>query len=429
MAAILPALMICAGIAGGAPPQSAAEATTVTAVEKPFPLRSFQIEGNTHFSDEEIIAASGLKIGDAVIPQQFEDALQKLSATGAFNSLRFRYEPVDDGYGLIFEVEEITEFYPIRFEAFEVPKEELMALLAEKVPFFGEQVPPTGPIVERIGDVLNEYWKSKGKQEKVIGTLMPIEDNEFAMIFQPNLPTQTIAYTKFVNTGVLEELEVARVMNSIAIGVPYSEKRLEELLKYNIAPLYATKGYLGVKFCPCKTERDPDTAGLLVTIEVNQGLPYKFGNVELPEIRGLDGDELADMVRFRPGDLANLDLAEEARLSLENRFKNDGYMKADVRLLREDHADSRTVDIGFAYSAGSRYTFRELRIRGLDITGEPAVRKRWAIKVGDPYVADYPRAFLQRIEQEGMFDNLSKTEWKARVDEMNRTVDVELVFH
>ena len=73
-------------------------------------------------------------------------------------------------------------------------------------------------------------------------------------------------------------------------------------------------------------------------------------------------------------------------------------------------------------------TFRTLEIKGLDINGEAAVRKRWGIKRGQPFDGAYPELFLKRIQEEAMFDRLAKTNSRIRVDEAAKAVDVELDF-
>ena len=64
----------------------------------------------------------------------------------------------------------------------------------------------------------------------------------------------------------------------------------------------------------------------------------------------------------------------------------------------------------------------------LDLIGEPAVRKMWKIEPGQPYQDGYPEAFLNRVRDEGIFDNLGKTRAETDIHEDSHTVDVTLIF-
>jgi outer membrane protein assembly factor BamA len=69
-----------------------------------------------------------------------------------------------------------------------------------------------------------------------------------------------------------------------------------------------------------------------------------------------------------------------------------------------------------------------LTIEGLDIHTEPVIRKLWALKEGQPYNNEYPDLFLNRVREQGVFDNLGKTSAKINVNEKSRAVDVTLRF-
>jgi hypothetical protein len=77
---------------------------------------------------------------------------------------------------------------------------------------------------------------------------------------------------------------------------------------------------------------------------------------------------------------------------------------------------------------GSQFTLRKLDIQGLDLIGEPAIRKMWKIEPGQPFQDGYPEAFLSRVREEGIFDNLGKTRAESNIDEATHTVDVTLFF-
>ena len=115
----------------------------------------------------------------------------------------------------------------------------------------GKMVPAAGPMIDRIGAVLQHFWRKAGNRSKVIGGLAPLGEDGFAMLFRPRAAIKTIAFATFENAGELSPLDLQRVFNQIAMGVPYSESRLKELLHYNIRPLYEEKGRLEVTFCPC----------------------------------------------------------------------------------------------------------------------------------------------------------------------------------
>ena len=75
-----------------------------------------------------------------------------------------------------------------------------------------------------------------------------------------------------------------------------------------------------------------------------------------------------------------------------------------------------------------RLALGKLTIEGLDVISEPAIRKTWKIESGQPFQDGYPEAFLNRVREDGIFDNLGKTRAETNIDEATHTVDVTLYF-
>ena len=89
---------------------------------------------------------------------------------------------------------------------------------------------------------------------------------------------------------------------------------------------------------------------------------------------------------------------------------------------------AKTVSVLIKTDAGPQFKMGAVIIKGLDIEGEPAVRKLWGMKEGTPYDDTYPQTFLTRIQEDGYFDNLKATRFDQEVNRRNNTVDVTLYF-
>lgn len=422
--------MVVFGIVAAAQPTTGAAARE--SPEAPendkFPLREILIEGNENFATEDIIEVLGLDIGQMVNRADFESAVGKLDKTGVFEGYAFRFGPKDDGYTVTFTVQEAPELYAVRFEGFDISEEEIRARLREKIPLFGPKVPPTGIMARRIGDLLQELWIEQGNQTKIIGDINLLSDEEFEILYRPEGTIQNIAFTRFENARVVPALTLQQKFNSVAMGVTYSERRLLELLKYNIKPLYEQVGRLEVKFCPCSVEPDTASKGLIVTIQVEEGPEYKFGEVVPPQTSFIKPEDMAKLIKFQPGDTANLMLVSEALQRYEEQFKGNGFIKIRSQYDSTTNPEKKTVDIVMRLDPGYRYVFRKLEIEGLDLVAEAAVRKRWALNAGDHFNQHYPAIFLNRVRAEQMFDNLQTTDWQMKADEVEKAVDVQLIF-
>ena len=418
-----------ASTASAVNPTSAEEATGPSPSDRAanaFPLRAVNIVGNDHFASQDIAKATGLEIGARVSPSEFQLAMGKLRNSGAFEALEFRYGPEGDGYQVTFTVQEVRDLYPVTFRGLGVADEELHALLKGKIPLYEKRVPPTGPLVRMIGNVLQGFWAQQGNDSKIIGSLAPTIEDEFEMIFQPPSAIKTIAFVTFEDSGDITPLDLQRHFNQSAMGVPFSQPRLLELLHHNVRPLYEEKGRLGVTFCPCTSEPDTETHGILVNVHVEQGPLYVFGETRFHEGVKFESGELSRRIKFHDGETANMKLVNESLAEMEKLLKADGYLRAFGRYDREVNDSAKTVNVVLDLRPGDLYTFNSLTITGLDIVGEAAVKKRWDLKPGDSFNASYPKVFLSRVQR--MFDNLSKTDSKTKIDEETKKVDVELLF-
>ncbi|MDA0204974.1 MAG: hypothetical protein O3A53_02465 [Acidobacteria bacterium] len=401
---------------------------SIAAGQDKYPLRAIEIVGAENYSTQSIIAASGLKVGDPVGEAEFKRALERINAAGVFDRLEFRYDPLGDGYRVTFTVQELEQLYAVEFRGFDDSPDELKALLDEQVPLFAARVPSTGPMIEGIGNTLQARWQSQGHDSKVVGQLEAQTSGELVMLFRPQERLQTISLVLFENSEVISAFDLQGFFNRIARGEEYSEARLQELLRYNVRPLFEEKGRMGVKFCPCSAEDDPDNLGLRVTVQVDEGPEYRFDAVPPPEIAGIEPEKVASMYSPKAGAAVNMKQARESQAAIEEVLHANGFIRASTQLDVSVDDEANTVDLEFLVEQGYRYTFDRLVIEGLDILAEPIIRKRWGMASGAAYSPRYPAFFLARLQQENAFDGLQDTRFKEDVNEATKRVSVTLQF-
>ena len=203
-----------------------------------------------------------------------------------------------------------------------------------------------------------------------------------------------------------------RVFGEVAIGVPYSEVRVRELLDANVRPLYEAKGRMRVAFPKLETEpAKGGVKGVILTVHVEEGPAYQFGTVGIARTV-IPSDELLKIAGLKPKQPANFDAVTKAQEALKQRFRKSGYMEMTCTVERKIDDNDKKVDLVIRIEPGPQYRMGKLDVQGLDLFGEPAVKKLWALKEGSPYDENYPETFLTRIREEGYFDNLGKTRFE-----------------
>ena len=402
--------------------------TGALGAQEKYPLREVVIAGARHFDERAFrgnrpaARRDGRRDGLPAGPGTLDS---NRSLRDALLSLR----PQDGGYTVTFEVAEVDQIFPVRLLNFDEPEPELLAALRAEIPLFDTEVPATGKMVDRIGRMLQQRWAAAGRESKVIGQLLPIDGENLAMVFQPEQRLQTIAFVEIKGAAAINPLELQRIFNPKAMGEPYSEARLLQLLHYNLRPVYEEKGYLGVEFCPCEARPDDSSLGLIVTVEVREGDVYSYGTIQRPEAPAVSPAKLDKLFDFSSGQRVNMNDVTRALGELDEHLRTMGFLKSQTLVERKTDDKARTLDLVFTTELGPQYVFRRLEIQGLDILAEPVVRQRWGLQPGQPFNAGYPRLFLDRIEQEGMFERLAKTEARTRIDKSAKSVDVTLVFN
>lgn len=427
----LSALAAAGQTPGRRPPRpSGAKPPAPSAPQTPWPLAALEVSGNKMYTQAAILAATGLKTGQTVTKEDFEKARDRLIATGAFETVGFEFAPTAGGkaYRGRFDVVEIQQVYPYRFEQLPGTDAELVAYLKQREPLFGTRIPGTNEVIARFARELNEYAAARNFGDTVVGRVVPGKSGELAILFRPATPPPVMAETHFSGSQVLAPAILNNAFGEVAVGVPYSEERVRELLDSAIRPLFEARGRLRVQFPTVSAKpAGAEVKGLNVSITVEDGPEFNFGKLSIVS-PNIPAQELYKVAALKPETRADFSQVKAAQEALRKRYQKAGYMDATTTVDRHIDDKAKTVDLTLRIEPGPRYRMGKLEIRGLDVTSEPAIRQLWGMKTDAPYDSTYPAVFLDRIKEEGYLDNLRSTRFTHEVHPEARTVDVTLYF-
>ena len=120
-----------------------------------FPIESIRVEGVKRLKPEQVIAASGLRAGQKADKPDFDAAQKRLAESGVLASVGYKYAPSPSGQGYVvtFDVVEVDQVFPIRFEDIGKPEAELRKVLAND-PLFTDPAPGTREVIARYAAAL-----------------------------------------------------------------------------------------------------------------------------------------------------------------------------------------------------------------------------------------------------------------------------------
>lgn len=395
----------------------------------PGTLHSITVKGNRSYSSAEIIKYTGLKIGQRVTGPIFEQARTKLQSTELFNNVSdtFRFVGNPPAYDLTMEVAENEQLFPMRFERLGVSSEAVQQYLRDHVALYADRIPGTEGVLKRYTAAVQAFVAQTHTPTKVIARVSNDDPKELAVLFAPDAPAPTISQVIVTGNQAVDTGTILRAVNQVAVGVPLSDTRLKLILDGAIKPLYAAKGYAAVTFPKVETEPSKTDRGVVVKVEIKDGPVFKFGAVRFHG-SGMDEEEIRSNIPFKPGQAFNGQQVDAFRLDLVHRMKRRGLLDASVTTETQTDDSKRVVDVTYNVSAGAVYNFQKLDVQGLDVTSEPVVARLWGEKPGNPFNPDYPEFFLKRVQEQGLFDNLSDTRSDYTADAASHVVTVHLYF-
>ncbi|MGP0070903.1 MAG: POTRA domain-containing protein [Bryobacteraceae bacterium] len=407
-----------------------AAASPVAPAPTAYTVENLTVEGNQNYTAAQILTAAGLSQGQKAGKSEFEAARDKLDATGAFDNVSYRYAPSKDGegYDVMIEVSEVAQVYPIRFEDLPATDAELRAWLKQKDPLFGAKIPATKEWVDRYVAWISEFLAAKNYHQPLAGKLSSDGGEDLALLFRPAKGYPAIAHVVFTGTGDIPAGLLQTAMYAVAIGVPYTELRVRQLLDNTIRPIYEAHGLVRVAFPKIEAAPAKDVDGVTLTVEVTPGPPYKLDRVSFV---GADysRSEWNNLSKLKIDQTVNFDEVKAAQERVRADLRRQGHLDATSQVARDVNDTDHTVGVEFQIDPGPLYKLGKLDFVGLDLVTEPEIRKMWGLAPGRPFNVEYPDHFLARVKDGGIFDGLKSTRAETKINAANHTVDVTLYFN
>jgi outer membrane protein assembly factor BamA len=394
------------------------------------------VEGNHVFPAAAILAIAGLKIGQVAGEPEFEAARDRLTASGAFETVGYKFLPAPDGKGFhaSFQVAETTSLFPVKFEDLGVPEADLAAALAARDPLFSMgNFPGNQTTLDRDAGWVEEILAARGIREKglpvrVAAGVADIGEGKLAALFRPARGLPAVARISFEGNQIVAGSVLRMAIAPTGIGSLYTERHFREILNAAIRPVYEGRGRMRASFPKIRTEEDEDVKGIHVIVTVDEGEVYTLHNVGIAKPSPLPEPQLLHEADIKTGDIANFDLIGAGLERVKAAVRRAGYLDVKASIDRQFDDAKKTADVTFRIDSGPLYSMGKLNIKGLDLDGEAEMKRIWKLKPGDAFNPEYPEHFLETVREENLFDHLGKTKADTKIDAKTDAVDVILTF-
>ena len=396
-------------------------------------LAAIHVTGSQRYTADEIATATGLEIGSPATEEDFQKAIQKLGNSGLFSNISYSYNHTPTGTKLDIEITEAEKMVPAKFENFVwFSDDELRSQIRERLPLFRGEVPVGGTFSDDISDVLQALLVQRGvnaRADYIRETKEPSGPVE-AVNFRASGLSLEIKEIRFSGAAP-EEVESLKAAAEKLEGKDYVRSQVDNYVASKLLPVYLARGFLKAEISDPKIKVVGDTADstqISLDFAVTPGPQYKLASIQWDGNKAFPVTKLQELVRAKPGDLANTPQFQSDLDTIHHLYGTVGYMTQSAKLTPQFDDTAHTVVYQIEIHEGDVFHLGDLDIQGLDPKATDRLREAWTLRETDPYDTTYPKRFFEQTVKLLSRDVTWTISIHEGVNEQDKTVDVTLRY-
>ncbi|MER9014460.1 outer membrane protein assembly factor BamA [Mesorhizobium sp. M0898] len=397
---------------------SAAEAAVVSRVE---------VTGNQRVDADTIRNYVTIKPGKAFSSSDIDDAVKALFGTGLFSDVQINQV----GSTLVIKVSEYQVVNQVLFQGNKKLKDNALEAAV--------QLKPRGTFSQQQLDADVEAVKAAyrriGRDDAAVTTqIMDLGDNRVNVVFNINEGGRTqIAAINFVGNSAYSSRRLSDIISTkrssflsfVLRDDVYDEDKLradQELLRR----FYYNHGYADFQVVSAVGELDDTTNKYTVTITVQEGERYTFGDVSVEStIPEVDAKSLESVVETHKGDVYNAKNVEDTIIALTEKVAGSGYAFAQVTPRGDRNFENHTISVVYTVDQGTKAYIERIEIRGNDRTRDYVIRREFDVSEGDAFNQVLIQRAKRRLEALDYFEKVEiSTVPGSEPDQVVLVVDV-----
>ncbi|MAS07377.1 MAG: outer membrane protein assembly factor BamA [Ahrensia sp.] len=376
------ALALTPAVGGGIVATLSAVSTAEAAV-----VRAISVRGNQRVSSSTVSNLIGYQPGKNYSAAAVDDAVKKLFATGLFSDVNVSVS----GSTLVVTVSELSIVNQVVFRGNRKQKDDRLKGVVQLQPRSTFDQVTLDADVEAIKDA----YGSIGRNDvSVYPEVVDLGEGRVNVVFQIDEGGRTkITQVNFIGNNAFSDRRLQGVISTkrsnflswMTRNDIYDDQRLaadEEMLRQ----FYFNHGYADFRILASNGDIDPNTGNVMITIEVDEGEKYRFGNIDIDSsVSGVTPDDLRQTVKTRNGRIYAAEDVEDTLIAMSERLAANGFPFAEVTPVGNRNFENGTIDVSYVVDQGQRAFIERIEIVGNARTRDYVIRREFDLSEGDAF--------------------------------------------